>query len=1004
MPASADKRCRFFLSGRSIILKPVNSAEFEKRYKELNEEQKQAVLTIEGPVMVIAGPGTGKTKTLTMRIANIVRETDTEPENILALTFTRAGVVSMRKALMGIMGSAAYAVNINTFHGFAESVIKDYPECFPEIIGSEPVADSDKFKMLEELFNILPLDNLRPRGDRFYYFGSAIKAISDLKREGVDPENFRRILVTERRSFESIEDLYSERKEGAVKSKYANEEKRLLKNEELALVYEAYEQKLRSQKVYDYDDMIMETLKALIADKNLLLSLQEKYQYILADEHQDSNNSQNRILELLASYHENPNLFIVGDSKQAIYRFQGASLENFEYFRTRYPGVKLVEFRSNYRSTGEILSGAYSVIKRDGELESKSGKGGKIRLGEFANDMAEEYFLAEEIKRKIDGGEPPEEIAVLYRENKDSAAIADTFKRYGISFVVESDNNLLSDPDVARAVKIMKAVADEGDQFSLTEAMHMSCFGIEPFEIYKIIGEAQKNRIHIREAIKESGNAKIREFGEKISSWKTISKNESLMDAAEAIIAGSGLIPDVMKRPDRLARVERLTEFYAHIRSFAERKKGATFDGFMDHLRIMEEHGAPVGEKKSGFAKGKVRLMTAHGSKGQEFGAVYLTRATDAKWGKGDRAAKIRLPYSVYSLSGRITEEEEKKDDERKLFYVALTRAKKELTITYSKEKDGKEQLPAEFIEEIRSDMVERFDAERWNLGIEDHLKTLFLTAQKSDPEEEIRELVGEALEEKGLSATDINNYLDCPWRYFYSGLFRIPEKQEAHLVYGTAIHAALKDFFDSLKEQGPRKDYLISRFEHHLSKSILNDQDREELLERGKNALSAYFEGRKEDWEKDFIAELSISGVEIAPDVKIKGRIDRMERLGFSNEVVVTDFKTGKAKSAKEIAGETKNSDGNIKRQLVFYKLLLDGYKDGKYKMVSGQIDFVDPDDKGKCRSERVAVAEEDASKLKEEIKRIAEEIRSLAFWNKRCGDKECQYCKIRDSADPSR
>ena len=1004
MPANADKRRRFFLSGRSIILKPVNSAEFEKRYRELNKEQKLAVDTIDGPVMVIAGPGTGKTKTLTMRIANIVRETDTEPENILALTFTRAGVVSMRKALMGIMGSGAYAVNINTFHGFAEGTIKDYPECFPEIIGSEPLADSDKFKIFEELFETLPLEHIRSPRDKFHYLPSAIGAISDLKREGVDPDNFRRILAEDRKAFESIEDLYSEKKKGAVKVKYASEEKRLQKNEELALVYEAYGKKLKDYQVYDYNDMIMETLKALGSNKNLLLSLQEKYQYILADEHQDSNNSQNRILELLADYHENPNLFIVGDAKQAIYRFQGASLENFEYFKKRYPGVKLIEFKSNYRSTGEILSGAYSVIKRDSELESKSGTGGKIRVGEFASEMAEEYFVADEIKNKLDAGADAEEIAILYRENKDSAAFAEAFKKYGIPFSVESDNNLLSDPDVTRAIKIMKAVYDPADQFSLVEAAHMSCFSIEPLEIYKTLSDAQKNRAHFLDAAKGSKDEKIRRFGEKISEWKTVSKNESLMDAMEAILTGSGIIEDSMKRPDRLARIERLSEFYAHARSFAEGKKGATFDDFMGHLQIMEEHGAAVGEKKSGFVKGKVRLMTTHGSKGQEFGSVYLVRATDGKWGKGERAEKIRLPYGVYSLTGRITEEEEKKDDNRKLFYVALTRAKKELTITYSKEKDGKEQLPAEFISEIREDMTETVDADKWNSGLDSHLNVLFSAMPKVEPKEEIKKLVNEALDDKGLSATDINNYLACPWKYFYSGLFRIPEKQKPHLAYGTAIHAALKDFFDSIKEYGPRKDYLISRFEYHLLRSALRPADEGLLLKTGKGSLAAYFEANKDNWEKDFITEFNILGVEIAPGVKIKGRIDRMEQLGFSNEVVVTDFKTGRAKSAKEIAGETKNSDGNIKRQLVFYKLLLDGYKDGKYKMVSGQIDFVDPDDKGKCRSERVAATEEDANELTAEIKRIAEEIRSLAFWNERCGDKECEYCKIRDSADPSR
>ena len=989
----------FFIFSDGYTLREMNAPEFEKRYGELNAEQKMAVDTIDGPVMVIAGPGTGKTKTLTMRIANIVKMTDTEPENILALTFTRAGVVSMRKALIGVMGADAYSVAINTFHGFAESVIRDNPECFPNIIGSEPLADSDKYRIFEEIFESLPLEHIRSPRDKFYYLPSAISAISDLKREGVDPENFRAILAEDREAFESIEDLYSERKKGAVKVKYASEEKRLQKNEELALVYEAYESKLGERQAYDYNDMIMETLKALASDKNLLLSLQEKYQYILADEHQDSNNSQNRILELLADYHENPNLFIVGDAKQAIYRFQGASLENFEYFKKRYQGVKLIEFKSNYRSTGEILSGAYSVIKRDSELESKSGKGEKIRIGEFASELAEEYFVADEIKKKLDSGADAEEIAVLYRENKDSSAFAEAFRKYGIPFVVESDNNLLSDPDVARAVKIMKAVYDPADQFSVVEAAHMSCFGLDPIEIYKTLSGAQKNRVHVLDAIKESENEKMREFGKKISGWKIISKNESLMDTVEAILTESGMMEDAMKRPDRLARIERLSEFYAHVRSFAEGKKGATFDDFMEHIRIMEGHNAAVGEKKSGFTKGKVRLMTTHGSKGQEFRSVYLVRATDNKWGKGERAEKIRLPYRVYSLTGRITEEEEKKDDNRKLFYVALTRAKKELTITYSKEKDGKEQLPAEFISEIREDMTEAISAEKWDSGTDAYLKVLFSMAPKTEPEEEIKKLVNEALDEKGLSATDINNYLDCPWRYFYSGLFRIPEKQKPHLSYGTAVHAALKEFFDSIKEHGPRKDYLLSRFEYHLSRSVLEPADEELLLKTGRESLSAYFEERKEDWEKDFITEFKISGVEIAPNVKIQGRIDRMEQLGFSDEVIVTDFKTGRAKSAKEIAGETKNSDGNIKRQLVFYKLLLDGYKEGKYKMVSGQIDFIDPDASGKCRSERVPVSAEEAEALKEEIIRIDGEIRSLAFWNKRCDDKDCPHCKLRES-----
>jgi len=979
----------------------VNETEFQERYKELNSAQKKAVDTLEGPVMVIAGPGTGKTKTLTMRIANIVQRTDTEPENILALTFTEASVISMRKALSGIMGSDAYAVNINTFHGFSNNVIKTYPECFPRIIGSEPITESDKVRILEEILENLPLKKLRPIGDKFHYLKNVIGAISDLKREGVDVKDYEEIVTERRKKFSLIGDLYYEsgKYEGKMKGKYADEEKNIVKNEDLVLIYETYEKTLAEKKLYDYEDMIMETLKALRSDESLLLSLQEKYQYILADEHQDSNKAQNKILELLASFHDNPNIFIVGDGKQAIFRFQGASLDNFYYFKNLYPAAKLITLEENYRSTEEILAGAYSLIPQDEELKSTSGKGDKMKVYGFANELAEEYFLADDIKNKIENGERAEDIAVLFRENKDGVSIAQTFTKYGIPFVIESDNNILADYSILKLVKIIKAVADTKDEFALAEAMHISFFGIDPLDIYQILDEARRKKVHILKLIGESNRLQIKEFGEKISAWKVMSKNDGLIEVADAIITDSGIMKEIMTRSDALEEMEKITEFYGHIRDFAEKKKGATLGDFISHLLVMEEYGIPISGKKMAFPEGKVRLMTAHRSKGQEFDSVYIVRAIDGLWGNKRRPEKLRLPYGVYSLSGRDLEDSEKMDDERRLFYVALTRAKKRLTITWSKEgKEGKEQLPTEFIGEIREDMVERPDTEKWDKKTIAHMNVMFSAVPKENSAEKIKKMVKETLKERGLSATDINNYLECPWRYFYTGLFRIPEKQENHLIYGTAVHAALKDFFDSLKEQGARKEYLLTRFKYHLSKEPLKETDYEELLKKGETALSAYFAERKDEWEKDSLTEFYIAGVELAPETTIKGRIDRMETVGFSNDVVVTDFKTGRAKSEREIAGETKNSQGNIKRQLVFYKLLLDGYKKGKYKMASAQVDFVEPDDKGKCKRVSFVVTSEEAEELKTEIVKIANEIRGLTFWDRRCGDKNCPYCKLRD------
>jgi len=979
----------------------VNEVVFKEHYDKLNPAQKEAVDLLEGPVMVIAGPGTGKTKILTLRIANILRQTDTEPENILALTFTEAGVMSMRKALAEVIGSLAYLVQINTFHGFSNGIIKNYPESFPRIIGSDMLTDSDRLKIFEEIIESSKLNILRPMGDKFHYIHDIMGAISDLKREGVDIEDYNFIVDEWRQNFEAIEDLYyiDGQHKGKMRGKYADEAKNIVKNGELALIYDSYEKKLTAEKLYDYEDMIMEALKALRRDEELLLSLQEKHQYILADEHQDSNNAQNKILELLAGFHKNPNIFIVGDSKQAIFRFQGASLDNFYYFKNLYSDAKLITLSENYRSTQEILAGAYSLIPKDEELKSVSGKGNKIRVCEFANELAEEYFLVDEIKNKIDAGANPKDIAVIFKENKNGINISAVFEKYGIPFALESDNNLLSFKDIWKLIKVMKAVNDPGDEFVLAEAMHMSFFKIDAFEVYKVLSEARKARIHIMEVIKNSANEKIKEFGEKISAWQKISKNTGLLESAEVIITNSGIIREAMQSKDALVRIEKISDFYSYIRDFAEKKKGATMDTFMSHLSLMEEHGMTITGKKSIVSGDKVRLMTAHRSKGQEFDSVYIIKAVDGLWSNKKRPEKLRLPYKVYSLLGRQIEQSEKMEDERKLFYVAVTRAKKELTITYSKEgKEGRDQLPVEFIGEIRKDMIENYDTTKWDKGTNEHISTLFTPSFAVEPRIEIKNIVRESFEEKGLSATDINNYLECPWKYFYTGLFRIPEPPTRHLSYGTAVHAALKDFFDSIKERGARKDYLLLRFKHHLLRETLKETDYQELLQKGETDLGAYFEARKDDWEKDFMTEFYIAGIEIAPGVTIKGRIDRMETVGFSNDVIITDFKTGRVKSEKEIAGETKNSSGDIKRQLIFYKLLLDGYKGGKYKMTEAQIDFIEPNSKGKHERRTFIINEEEAGALKTQIIQIAEEIRSLAFWDKKCDEKDCPYCRLRE------
>ena len=378
--------------------------DFDQTYNMLNEAQRQAVDAIEGPVMVVAGPGTGKTQILTLRIANILRLTDTEPESILALTFTEAAVANMRKRLAGLIGSAAYRVKIATFHGFANDQIQSYPEFFPNIIGASAMTDVDQLEYIRQVILDTELDVLKPFGDTFLYVRPIISAINTLKREGVTPNHFHSLVAREQESFDNLEDVYYEKgaHKGKMKGKYQALQKKIVKNAELARVYEAYQDAIRGAKKYDFSDMIIELVQALANDQEFLLTLQEHYQYFLVDEHQDTNNAQNQLLELLANFHASPNLFVVGDEKQSIFRFQGASVENFFYFRDRYPDAQLVTLTDNYRSTQAVLDSGESLIAGAVPLVAQTGgAGAPIEVVAYPSRADEVAGVVDRIKTQI---------------------------------------------------------------------------------------------------------------------------------------------------------------------------------------------------------------------------------------------------------------------------------------------------------------------------------------------------------------------------------------------------------------------------------------------------------------------------------------------------------------------------------------------------------------------------------------------------------------------------
>ncbi len=973
---------------------------FLERYKNLNKEQKEAVDTIEGPVMVVAGPGTGKTEILTLRIANILRKTDTQPENILALTFTDAASANMRRRLSRLIGASAYRVQIETFHSFCNNVIKDYPEYFPTIIGSGNITEVESVAILEEIITELPLNILKPWGDPLYYIRSAGKKIEELKREAVSPEMFTELVAKEELKFKGRSDLYHEKgaHKGKMKGEHKDFERLLEKNKELAVIYSAYQKELMKRRLYDYSDMIMEVLSALQKSEDLRLSLEENNQYILVDEHQDTNNAQNKILELLGEFHPNPNIFIVGDEKQAIFRFQGASMENFRYFKKLYPSAKIILLSLNYRSGQNILDAAHSLLPGEAPLRSGDKKeSSKILISEFTNRSIELHSVAEKISELIEKKKvQPSEIAIIYRSNREAFPMADTLEKKRVAYAIESDEDLLGERYVKKVISVIEAVYHYGEDEYLVPILHMEEFGIDALDAYRLIAESSRKRTFIYDLISDTPNEKIKALSQKLADWVKKSKSDHLSQFLERILRESGILDTMVASRDAEAflGIERLFDEGKRILS---NRPGATIKDFVEYLDIIRKRNLFIKRPKHSIRPDAVRLMTAHRSKGLEFEHVFIINATERSFGEKADRDSLRLINNVYSLDTNVVEEEGQNiNDERRLFYVAITRAKEEVHITYSNsDENGKEILASPFILEIREDMKELVPTDDYERKIKESPDLLYSERVPTGVREIDKEFVSELFHTHSLSVTALNNYLSCPWKYFYRNLLRIPSVPEKHQIYGIAMHAAVEDMWRTAKERDIDKQFLLDSYKRNLGlQGILNQSEYKEALLRGEKALSGWFEWSNPKLTNPVISEFSVGGVEVFPGVIISGKIDLAEVVG-ERRFVVTDYKTGKPKTRNEIEGKTKTSTGDIKRQLLFYKLLL-SLHDG-IDMETGVIEFLEPGENGKYVREEFQMADEGLDDIKETIKRVSDEVISLKFWNSTCTEKDCEYCGYR-------
>ncbi len=1047
---------------------------FKERLKKLNNQQRQAVELIDGPVMVIAGPGSGKTELLSLRVVNILRERkdDISPSNILCLTFTDAASVNMRQRLVGLIGRDAYHVAIHTFHSFGVEVINRYPEHFYNGASFLPADDITQTEILEEIFNKLDHDNpLRSKhNEQFVYIYKVKKAIEYLKKAGLTPSEFNKILAENKKALDVInpiiQNIFTERVSKKIiplaykaldkikqikhtplpggfrpfseyfvlslsealdtasesestkpvtewKKKWVendNEKNACLsdlidapKMNALADLYEAYMNAMHTAGYYDYNDMILDAISMLEHNIGIRLDLQERYQYVLVDEFQDTNDAQMRLLHLLTDHpvHEGrPNIMVVGDDDQSIYRFQGAEIANIIDFGKTYVDPALVVLKENYRSAQNILDAARHIIqkgmsplknilpdiKKELIAANKDIKDSAIHSKEFQTREIEYYWIAQEIKRLIAQGTFANEIAVIAREHKDLEELVPYFHSAQVPVSYERQQNVLHEPHIRELVvmarfvdSVMKKDFDVDDL--LPEILNYPFWGLERREIWELSVKARQEHKPWLAVMTQSGGRllEIADFFIELGSKATYATAEEILH--ELIGGPQILVSEEDNDDDATVRHDMFSPFRSYYfgnNKFTNHKADylrflSSLQSFVQSLRQYRQ-GKPISisdmvvfferhivnniaiNNTSSFvnADDAVHFMSAHKAKGLEFKVVFIINCQESIWANsGKGRGNIPLPANL-----PITPIGDTPDDYLKLFYVALTRAQKLLYLTsYRSDTKGKESMRLGFLASENTDTTPHFKPDFIDMEALDKTPDEFLTAlwdtrytKPFTPEE--KALLKPELEKYQLSATHLSNFLDVsqagPMIFLEKNLLRFPEPKTASSAFGSAIHKTIQRIYTHFKseEQLPSSDDILVWFEEYLRYERINERDFELMLQRGEKSLTVFYEAKKNTFSLLDKSEFDFKnqGV-LVGNAHLTGKIDRI--IVSENEMVVCDYKTAKALERWTPSDAYENIKAwKYRQQLVFYKMLIENSRDfkGKYIVNKGVIEFVEP------------------------------------------------------------
>ena len=1085
---------------------------FSQAYTSLNPRQKEAVDTIEGPVMVVAGPGTGKTQLLSMRVANILRRTDVLPSNILCLTFTESAATAMRQRLVSLMGQDAYKVAIHTFHSFGSEVINHHPEYFYQGAHFRPADELSSYEVLEPIFGQLPhKDPLATTlNGEFTALRDVQQGIGQLKKASLLPDELLKILEHNAtfvdfaepilaqafdvprlskkhlpdiekirhkleafqpgpmpialfkplaeicvheltRALDAAQEASSTQPVTAWRNHWLErnaqhnfvfkDRARTKKLHSLAKIYQKYLEGMQERELYDFDDMILRVVHGLEIFPDLRYNLQEQYQYILVDEFQDTNGAQLRLLSNLTNAEINegrPNILVVGDDDQAIYAFQGAEIGNILQFRALYRDPVIITLTDNYRSTSVVLDSARAVITQGHErlevvLEGidktltahSTSATTESELHRFVSPTQQYQWITGRVKELISAGVPAHEIAVLGRNHRQLLEILPYLRQAGLSITYERRNNVLEAEHIVALTLLARViVALQQQRFDIAEAhlpqlLSYEFWGLKTEELWQLsLSAYRQHKFWLELMLERDGKLK------RIAEFLIVSSHEAQHQPLDIMLdklMGSvePQVPNTVDEesenatatgPDEEAFISPLRDYYFNeerleanpseyltmlsnlavirrrLREYRP-DQPLTLGDFIGFIDLHDKTHTPIVDSSEHTEDGQaIQLMTAHKSKGLEFDAVFVLSCQEEVWGASSRSrsSSVRFPRNLPVEPAGQTD-----DDCLRLFFVAMTRARAHLYMTYYQaDTSGKESLPVSF---LQSDASQPITHQPGDITTEllQTLEPIWHLRHVNSPHVLKRTLLEPQLEKYQLSVTHLNNFLDVtsggPQAFLLQNLLRFPQAMGIGAVFGSAIHAVLQRAHMHLSSSGEKRpvEDILHDFELQLQNARLTERDFNYLLEKGSDILPLYLSERYGTFHPQQKSEYSFTnqGVMVG-QARLTGAIDLLEIDDQTRRIVVTDYKTGKPSPHwRGISEYEKIKLHKYRQQLMMYKVLVEGSRDfgGNYQVATGIIEFVEGDPDGRIHRLEMNFDREELERFKALVQVVWRHIMQL-------------------------